>query len=235
MDIRDPDITRLKDMVTAVQEEFDLAVSCHEVWKPSAFNADLHGRMTMSYAGHAFLVVRMALRREVVLALARIWDTNPKAARMSAINELLGKPGLIGALAKDRAERIGLPESAEAMRSDLAAKAEKVRRLVCEYSKNGSRYTMFAELRHMRNTRLAHRQFEPSPTNMASELDHAIEQFYSDTSNLIRLLMSLVNATAYDPAETAQVYEWHATKFWAGVRSEKVEGHPHFKRSNRTS
>jgi hypothetical protein len=45
MSITDSEITKLKKMVTAAQEEFDMAVAYHEVWKPAAYDADLHSRM----------------------------------------------------------------------------------------------------------------------------------------------------------------------------------------------
>jgi hypothetical protein len=45
-----------------------------------AYDKDLHSRMGQSYASQAFLVIRMALRRETLLALMRLWDRN-KAGR----------------------------------------------------------------------------------------------------------------------------------------------------------
>jgi hypothetical protein len=54
MSITDSKITKLKKMVTAAQEEFDKAVTYHEVWKAAAYDKDLHSRMGQSYAsqGH---------------------------------------------------------------------------------------------------------------------------------------------------------------------------------------
>jgi hypothetical protein len=85
VDITDSEITKLKKMVTAAQEEFDMAVTYHEVWKPAAYDKDLHSRMGQSYASQAFLVMRMALRRETMLALMRLWDRNKQAVRISLI------------------------------------------------------------------------------------------------------------------------------------------------------
>ena len=58
MSITDSEITKLKKMVTAAQEEFDMAVAYHEVWKPAAYDKDLHSRMGQSYASEAVLVIR---------------------------------------------------------------------------------------------------------------------------------------------------------------------------------
>ena len=49
------EIADLKKMVTAAQQEFDMAVTYHEVWKPAADDKDLHSRMGRSYASQAFL------------------------------------------------------------------------------------------------------------------------------------------------------------------------------------
>jgi hypothetical protein len=51
-----------------------MAVTFHEVWKPAAYNEDLRERMGVSYATNAFYVVRTAVRREMLLALTRLWD-----------------------------------------------------------------------------------------------------------------------------------------------------------------
>lgn len=82
MEIDDPKITALHAKVTAAQQEFDMAVTFHETWKPAAYDESLHFRMGPSYASQAFLVARAALRREMVLVLMCLWDTNPKAVRM---------------------------------------------------------------------------------------------------------------------------------------------------------
>jgi hypothetical protein len=69
MEIDDPKIVALREKVTAAQQEFDMAVTFHEVWKPAAYDKDLHSRMGNSFASQAFLITRTALRREMVLAL----------------------------------------------------------------------------------------------------------------------------------------------------------------------
>jgi hypothetical protein len=50
--------------LTAAQEEFDMAVTFHEIWKPAAYDQELHSRFGKSYATQAFLVTRTALRRD---------------------------------------------------------------------------------------------------------------------------------------------------------------------------
>src|SRR5580692_956250 len=115
MEIDDPKIVALRDKVTAAQQEFDMAVTFHEVWKPAAYDQDLHRRMGNSYASQAFLVARTALRREMVLALVRLWDTNKQAIRMQSIAAILRETEVIEALAADRVKRLGLPEAISQM------------------------------------------------------------------------------------------------------------------------
>ncbi len=43
-----PRIASLRLHVEAAQQEFDWAVVCHEVWKPTAYDRDLHQRMGVS-------------------------------------------------------------------------------------------------------------------------------------------------------------------------------------------
>jgi AbiU2 len=229
VDITDSEIARLKEMVTAAKEEFDMAVTYHEVWKPAAYDKDLHSRMGQSYASQAFLVMRMALRRETVLALMRLWDRNKQAVRMSLIVHTIRKSAVIDALAAERAERFNWPGVVEQMRAALQAKAVKVIELTNKYSEGGSHDSVLEDLLRLRDERLAHRQIEPSTVEGANNFDEAIEEFYQDNAKIIQELLSLANATAYDPLDTAEVYQHYAANFWAGVRGEKTEGHPHFR------
>ena len=78
----DVKIGSLREQVSAAQQEFDIAIKLHETWKPAAYDQDLHERMGDSFASQTFLVVRMALRREMLLALMRLWDRDSRAVRM---------------------------------------------------------------------------------------------------------------------------------------------------------
>jgi hypothetical protein len=229
MEITDPKIINLKKMVAAAQEEFDLAVAYHEVWKPAAYDKELHGRMGPSYASQAFLVVRTALRREMVLALTRLWDKSKQALRMSLIVANINEKAVIDALAVDRAKKFDWPGVVDTMRADIQTKANAVLKLTNKYSEGGSHCSVRENLLRLRHEQLAHRQMAPSTVTGADKLDQEIEEFYQDNGKIIRELLSLVNAMAYDPLETAKVYERYAAEFWAAARGEKTEGHPHFR------
>jgi hypothetical protein len=229
MEIDDPTIVALRAKVTAAQQEFDMAVTFHEVWKPAAYDKDLHSRMGKSFASQAFLITRTALRREMVLALVRLWDTNKQAIRMQSVAATLREKEVIDALALDRVNRLGLPEAIGQMRDDLGKRVAEVILLVNKYMEGGSRDALLKRLLALRHERLAHRQVVPATATGANTTDEEIEEFYQDNSKLIRILLSLVNAMAYDPEDTAKVYRHYASHFWAGARGEQTEGHPNYR------
>src|SRR6202167_540380 len=107
MNISDPKIKSLRENVRAAQHGFYMAVTFYAAWKTSRHDADLRERMAVSYATTVFHVVRVALRREMLLALMRLWDKIPGAIRMDSIAETLRDKRVIDALAADRANRIG--------------------------------------------------------------------------------------------------------------------------------
>jgi AbiU2 len=215
MKIGDPKIVALRQIVTAAQQEFDMAVAFHEIWRPAAYDQDLHGRLNESFATQAFLVTRTALRREMVLALMRLWDKKQRAVRMEHVRETLSDSKVVDALAQDR---VPFPEAIGAMRDDFGEKADKAVSLINKYMKGGSCHAVLETLRALRHERLAHRQLLPATAARANATDEEIEEFYQDNSKLIQVLMSLVNATAYDPQDTAGVYRHYATCFWGGFQ-----------------
>ena len=99
-----------------------------------------------SFASHTFLVVRVALRREMLLALMRLWDKDSRAVRMKAIADILRDPSLINALAAGRAARSGMTGAEDLMRREVTEGASKVIALVDKYSERGSHYTVLESL-----------------------------------------------------------------------------------------
>ena len=105
LETTNPEIVSLRAQVQAAQEEFELVVRFHEVWKPAAYDKDLHQRMGVSYATNAFRVVVTALRREMRLALMRLWDKGKGNVRLDDIGRRLSDRHLVDALAAGRAAR----------------------------------------------------------------------------------------------------------------------------------
>ena len=101
MDTDVSQIIALKAAVDAARHEFDMAITFHEIWKPAAYDKDLHERMGNSYATNAFHAVRASLRREMLLALMRLWDTDWRSVRMvKHIGAVLRDKWVIDALAR---------------------------------------------------------------------------------------------------------------------------------------
>lgn len=238
------EIERVQRMVDTACQEIELAVMLHETWRPAANDADLHVRIGASYAGHAFLVIRLSLRRELLLALCRVWDTNPRAVKMAGIRDKLREKRFFDALVQHRAERLGLNSSFAhaAVKAELESTRDMVLNLIEKYLQGGSGAKVLERLKKLRHEHLAHRQLPIAPAALDS-LRHEdvqgesgdlatsdeIEAFYQDNLRLISLLLSLVKAHSYDLSETAAVYKHHAKYFWASARGERTEGHPDFR------
>ena len=214
MNITDPKIVSLRESVKAAQEELTLAVAFHETWKPT------------SYAANTFNVVHAALRREMVLALMRLWDKPAASVRLEHIGQTLRDKQVVDALANDRAP---FPEAMDQMRHDLELRAGEAIALISKYSRGGSHYNARDALQRMRHERLAHRKVTTVTTTSATATDNEIESLYYDTSEIVRLLLSVVNAVAHDPAGTGEVFRHYAAHFWASVRGERTEGHPSYR------
>jgi hypothetical protein len=229
MNIHDAKINSLKKALSAAQQEFDLTVMFHEAWKPMVFDRNLIDRMGVSLAHNTFHVIRMALRREVVLGLLRLWDTSKGALRLSMVANVLRHQTLIDALAADRASRMNLAGVEMAVRNDLQRKADLIIDIIERYARGGDRHDSLQSLRHLRDKRLAHRQVESDNDDGPADLDRSVESVYEDSSTIVQQLLSLVNGMAYDPQDLARVHQNCAKFFWAPARGEHTEGHPNYR------
>jgi hypothetical protein len=219
MKIDDPKIVALRELVTAAQQEFDMAVAFHEVWKPATYDKALHSRLGTSFATQAFIVMRTALRREMLLAMIRLWDSNQNAIRMQSVFDALHNQEMIEGLALERVDRLGMAEAIDEMKDDLNKRAKEATELIGKYMKGGKSRAVFEKLLALRHQRLAHRQLErtKAAAKGASATDEEIEEFYQDNSKLIEMLLSVVKAIAYAPQETAYIYGFYADHFWRKV------------------
>lgn len=188
MRIDHPAIVGLREKVRAAHEEFEAAMACHEAWKPAAYDKKLHERLGTSLATNTFLVVRLALRREMLLALMRLWDRQSDAVGMRSIANTLGDKRVIEALAADceacwtKLGTVGLedfPERDRSVVSDAVRRSDAeharkegdaLRRAAAEaveiirrYEKDTAYVTMFKKLKTLRDERLAHRQVTLTP------------------------------------------------------------------------
>lgn len=240
------EIEKIRSMVETARQEIELAIMFHETWRPTAYDADLHSRIGTSYATHTFQIIRLSLRRELLLALTRLWDTNTQAVRMSLIADRLRDKKFFKALVQYRARRLGLSSVSvpDRMRGELTSRRDQILDLIGRYSAGGVTFHVLNKLKTLRHQHLAHRQLPDGPAAVSGSdtqaqksvegesavwaTDDEIEAFYQDNLEIICLLLSLVNGMAYDLSEAANVYKHHAKFFWASARGERTEGHPDY-------
>lgn len=215
-----------------------MAIMCHETWLPAAFDTELQTRYHHSFAGHAFIAIRMVLQREVLLALNRIWDSNNKSIKITRVGEHLRSKSVWNALLEHRGKNFS-ETSKPALDNALSQKKERILELLNKYAEGGSAAQIKRKIVSLRNEQLAHRQL-PSVAELIKEEDGAqssdgkwanqneVENFYQDTLELVSLLLNLVHGLGYDFAETTKVCKHHAHYFWDGTRSERVQGHPRY-------
>src|SRR5690349_4572696 len=102
-------IRTLRRQVKAADEEFHIALAFHEAWKPAAYDKALHDRIGVSYAANTFRVIAAGLRREMLLALIRLWDDDLRAVRMKSVGETLQDPQIVDALVAEVARQCDQP------------------------------------------------------------------------------------------------------------------------------
>ena len=130
----------------------------------------------------------------------------------------------------NRVARLGLPESYKHDEAGLNQLANDAITLIKKYeTKEDRTMASLKKYKCLRDERLAHRNKTTITIAGADATDAEVKSFYLDMAKLISLLLHLVEATAYDPMETAHVYQHYAKFFWAGVRGERTEGHPNFR------
>jgi hypothetical protein len=226
-------IEALRIAIKAAEAEALMAVAFHETWKPTAYDGELHRRMGLSYATQAFQIIRLALRREMLLTLMRIWDTNKQALRITVIKDKLRDEAIFDAVVDLWAGSGSTPWTKQAMRRDLEPKRARVVELVQKYLVGGSGFTVLDGLRTLRHERLAHHQPTESKAEAATAdtTDEEIEAFYEDTLEIVRLLLTLIWGRALALSDdVAGVYRHYAKFFWDNARGEQNTGHPNYRR-----
>jgi hypothetical protein len=241
-------IRALRRRVQAAQREFDMAIACHEAWKPAAYDKALHERLGHSLAANTFIVVRLALRREMLLALARVWDHSKDSIGVNRLPNFLGNKRVMEALTAEceahwrdqpilglenpsqeelRVARQIEVEFAQKQSDHLQQSADNAIAIIKNWVTGGT----YEKLKRLRNQHLAHRQLTPVSIKDGAidASEEEIEIFYTDTSTLIHLLRLAADDTHYDPAATANLYRHNAKLFWAGVRGERTVGHPDYR------
>jgi hypothetical protein len=191
-------LRRLRNKANVITGEYDLASSFHEAWKPTIYDADLQARIGESLAANTFLVIRDALRREMVLALMRIWDTGNDSLSLSILLQELDIPGVMESYIERSTKRltdVGIPIGDQILHNLRQVQAD-LHSMITEYTE-GEKRNVYERLRRLRNDRLAHNLTTSKIPSGPSLTDVEIEQFYVRTGEIVKLLLHLIHATAY--------------------------------------
>lgn len=255
MRIDGPEITALRVKIRAADEEFRIAVHCHEAWKPAAYDGELHARVGHSYAANTFLLIRQVLRREMVLSLMRLWDNDKRLVGMPAIANALSDKRVVDLLAEERVAQwsttpriYGLEDIPEEQRAAvieaatrgeaefgcqqgrrLREQAAEAVRIIRAYDAEEPGRSALEKLRAIRNERLAHRRVSEGVASANLTNDEEIETFYWDMARLVPMLLEVVLGVSYSPEDTAAIHARHAALFWSGVKGERTKGHPAYR------
>jgi len=97
-------VTQLRGRVQGVDRAFDYVVRTCEAWKLAANDASVHERLGRSYATNTFLVIRQALRRELAMGIARLWDSNRRTDNLFSIANTLEDQRVLTALVAEYRE-----------------------------------------------------------------------------------------------------------------------------------
>lgn len=227
----DKNIELMKKVLRAVENNIDMATAFHEVWKPTAYDEDLLARMNVSYATQAFLVIKVALRREMLLALMRIWDATNSAHSLNTIIPKLRDKETWDTLIIKRSSQSGHNFIAQKVASQMNKNKDLVFELYSKYTQGGTEKDVFNQLIKLRHGNLAHTQAIEANGPVIDPMDEHIDTFYKDTATLVSKLLNLVDGEAKNPNDTKNVYAHYAKLFWVNVRGENTEGHPNFEQN----
>lgn len=221
-----PTIREMGDIVQASLGEFAYAMALHEAWKPAAFDVSLHARLDESYAANTFNVVRTALRRELLMTLARLWDSQHKAIDLSQFSGWLRSDTFIDRLIEHRKVYSDKGSIQDLFRGDLTRRCEVAASTIAKFKPGGEQHAHLKCLIAVRGQDLAHHQMGRAKASPLTLDEKDVEAIYVGSAEIIGHLMSIINATAITPLEGAGVYAGYARRFWAPVRGESIEGHP---------
>ena len=221
---------KLRETVLVAEEQAVIAAMFHETWAPTVMDAELSARMGTSYARHSFQIIGWALRRELILALMRMWDRRRDSLSVKHIGEWLSDDCNFEVLLQERA--VGLHSKPalimDMLRQTLSEPRQRAAATISQYMRGGAKFDAFERLRMVRHKRLAHRDLD-TPPDAVDPTDTQVVELFRDTLGLVTDLLHLVNGKAFDLEGAAGVYAHYAKYFWATARGEQTEGHPNYR------
>ena len=198
----------LKTEIVAAQQEMGLAVAFYQLWKPTALDQSLIRRFGTSKATHGLKIVSSALRRELVLAVMRLWDRNKGTIRLGQISTIMQSSGFQVELAK--AVYADMPQ----IRDHLARDTNEAIVKIAFYTDGDGKSTI-EYLRKLRHQFLAHTDVAAGIVHFPGHDEKKIELFVRDTAKIIEILLHLICRQADDFSQMNSVYEHYSNEFWA--------------------
>jgi hypothetical protein len=98
--------------------DLDLAVAFYETFFPSGQDAKLIARVNTGDFYPAFNVVSDSLHRNAIMALCRIWDTQPDSVNLNSLAKMFGNNQVLANLA--RAGHAVVPKQMKKWQADVA-------------------------------------------------------------------------------------------------------------------
>lgn len=231
---REQQIKALEARSLAAGREWQDFVSFYEVWKPAVQDQQLLRRLDETLAGNAFVTIRAALQRELIMSIMRIWDDHDSTICLRKIMILLDDHRTLGAIV----HRV-IDKTFEGQHTDHAARHEDMlkgyqasvaicQKIIRKY-KAGERLEFFKRLGQLRDEHLAHRQVIREKLPTGTDDMPLFEEFANDTGTLVADLLNIIHNRLIDRALPLLARQ-NAKLFWASVRGETDPRHPDYHR-----
>ncbi len=228
---QDEEVEIVRRAVSAAEDELVTALRFYEAWLPAATDVALMDRLGSSYATQTFEVIRFSLQRELLLAIMRFWDKDPRAIRLTDIREKLRNKDFVSRLLDDRTLRLAMRSKGvrDRLEEDLVPKFAEIVRRIGRYLQGGDLHENLEKMRAVRHERLAHRQVVESASGTPSLTKAVIEKIFFDTIEIVQLLMSAINGKTFAAKDAGSIFRHNAKYFWMAVRGERTRGHPAYR------
>jgi hypothetical protein len=150
-----------------------------------------------------------------------LWDSRKDALRVDDIVDRVCKEETIAALVAGRTASKTDSSLARHMRTLIRAvitsNSQEAKQIIGRWRPGGVNAALFSQLKTLRSEVLAHRSKQPTGPGAVTPQDADVEAFYADNIRLVQLLSSIVKAVAYNPNDTASIFQHHAEAFWSRV------------------
>jgi len=192
-------ISALKASVQTAKEDLTAALAFYEAWKPVASDEQLLAKLKQSPVATTILTIRLALKREMLLALDRLWQNMERASRSIKSRDVLS------ALTKERSSK---PAMQAVVRRQLAQHLAASTAMLDNYASDYAKATLDRWL-----TASSLRTSDLAADMEASEIGKLV----ADLRELTSRLSSLALGECDDFLDVAQQYSDMSLQFWRSV------------------